>query len=175
MYFEFLLRRAHSRSRVDRKYWSGASLNSRTTCSNSVIVGVTGPIGSGLPQLGFPRRFAMISMFPIFSIQCCSTSSGPIGWIPQNGGWIQRYVPKLPERGALQSESESPPKPTILMSSTIHFKKKAPKNSLIVRLETINKSLQSRDLDGHASKMRALLVGDCREKEERWFGEPHWT
>jgi hypothetical protein len=24
-----------------------------------VIVGVIGPIGSGLPQFGFPRRFAM--------------------------------------------------------------------------------------------------------------------
>jgi hypothetical protein len=24
-----------------------------------VMVGVMGPIGSGLPQLGFPRRFAM--------------------------------------------------------------------------------------------------------------------
>jgi hypothetical protein len=59
MYFEFLLRRAHSRSRVERKYWSGESLYSRTTCSNSVIVGVIGPIGSGLPQLGFPRRLAM--------------------------------------------------------------------------------------------------------------------
>ena len=59
MYFEFLLRRAHSRRRVDRKYWSGDSLYSRTTCSNSVMVGVTGPIGSGLPQFGFPRRFAM--------------------------------------------------------------------------------------------------------------------
>src|SRR5712671_3397015 len=59
MYFEFLLRRAHSRRRVDRRYWSGESLYSRTTCSNSVMVGVTGPIGSGLPQLGFPRRFAM--------------------------------------------------------------------------------------------------------------------
>ena len=59
MYFEFLLRRAHSRKRVERKYWSGESLYSRTTCSNSVIVGVTGPIGSGLPQFGFPRRFAM--------------------------------------------------------------------------------------------------------------------
>src|SRR5258708_6930619 len=59
MYLEFLFRRAHSRSRVDRRYWSGESLYSRTTCSNSVMVGVTGPIGSGLPQLGFPRRFAM--------------------------------------------------------------------------------------------------------------------
>jgi len=59
MYFEFLLRRAHSRRRVDRKYWSGESLYSRTTCSNSVMVGVIGPIGSGLPQFGFPRRFAM--------------------------------------------------------------------------------------------------------------------
>src|SRR6267154_1513170 len=59
IYFEFLFRRAHSRSRVDRKYWSGWSLYSRTTCSNSVIVGVIGPIGSGLPQFGFPRRLAM--------------------------------------------------------------------------------------------------------------------
>src|ERR1700733_7290453 len=59
IYFEFLFRRAHSRNRVDRKYWSGDSLYSRTTCSNSVTVGVMGPIGSGLPQLGFPRRLAM--------------------------------------------------------------------------------------------------------------------
>src|ERR1700694_4360006 len=59
MYLEFLLRRAHSRSRVDRKYWSGESLYSCTTCSNSVIVGTTGPMGSGLPQFGFPRRLAM--------------------------------------------------------------------------------------------------------------------
>src|SRR5580704_13359358 len=59
MYLEFLLRRAHSRSRVDRKYWSGESLYSCTTCSNSVTVGMTGPIGSGLPQFGFPRRLAM--------------------------------------------------------------------------------------------------------------------
>src|SRR5229473_3711721 len=59
MYLEFLFRRAHSRRRVDRKYWSGESLYSCTTCSNSVIVGVTGPMGSGLPQLGFPRRLAM--------------------------------------------------------------------------------------------------------------------
>src|SRR5271163_4911459 len=59
MYFEFLFRRAHSRSLVDRMYWSGVSLNSLTTCSNDVTVGTTGPIGSGLPQLGFPRRFAM--------------------------------------------------------------------------------------------------------------------
>ena len=64
MYFEFLLRRAHSRKRVDRKYWSGDNLYSRTTCSNSVIVGVIGPIGSGFPQLGFPRRFAINSAFP---------------------------------------------------------------------------------------------------------------
>src|SRR5713226_9668865 len=63
MYFEFLLRRAHSRSRVERKYWSGESLYSRTTCSNSVMVGVIGPIGSGLPQFGFPRRLAMKHAF----------------------------------------------------------------------------------------------------------------
>ena len=63
MYFEFLLRRAHSRRRVDRRYWSGVSLYSRTTCSNSVMVGTIGPMGSGLPQLGFPRRFAMKHAF----------------------------------------------------------------------------------------------------------------
>src|ERR1700693_3435966 len=63
MYFEFLLRRAHSRRRVDRRYWSGESLYSRTTCSNSVMVGTTGPIGSGLPQFGFPRRLAMYNAF----------------------------------------------------------------------------------------------------------------
>jgi hypothetical protein len=27
-------------------------------------VGVMGPIGSGLPQFGFPRRFAMKGAFP---------------------------------------------------------------------------------------------------------------
>jgi hypothetical protein len=64
MYLEFLLRRAHSRRRVERRYWSGVSLYSRTTCSNSVMVGTIGPIGSGLPQLGFPRRFAMQKAFP---------------------------------------------------------------------------------------------------------------
>src|SRR3974377_2197089 len=40
-------------------YWSGANLNSLTTCSNSVMVGTTGPMGSGFPQFGLPRRFAM--------------------------------------------------------------------------------------------------------------------
>ena len=65
MYLEFLLRRAHSRRRVDRRYWSGESLYSRTTCSNSVMVGVIGPIGSGLPQFGFPRRLAMKNAFPL--------------------------------------------------------------------------------------------------------------
>src|ERR1700749_1909582 len=65
MYFEFLFRRAHSRSLVDRTYWSGVNLYSFTTCSNDVTVGVTGPIGSGLPQFGFPRRFAIL-LFPSF-------------------------------------------------------------------------------------------------------------
>src|ERR1700683_2294771 len=59
MYCEFLLRRAHSRRRVERMYWSGVSLYSLTTSSKEVMVGTTGPIGSGLPQLGLPRRFAM--------------------------------------------------------------------------------------------------------------------
>src|SRR5271168_426658 len=79
MYFEFLFRRAHSRSLVDRMYWSGVSLNSLTTCSNDVTVGTTGPIGSGLPQLGFPRRFAMFSQY-LFYCEIFRTSpptSGP--------------------------------------------------------------------------------------------------
>jgi hypothetical protein len=29
-----------------------------------VIVGMIGPIGSGLPQFGFPRRFAMKNLRP---------------------------------------------------------------------------------------------------------------
>src|SRR5712671_7774 len=61
MYFEFLFLRAHSRKRVERMYWSGRSLYSFTACSKDVTVGMTGPIGSGLPQLGFPRRFAIMT------------------------------------------------------------------------------------------------------------------
>src|SRR5438309_789702 len=59
IYFEFLFRLAHSRRRVERTYWSGVSLYSFTTCSKEVTVGTTGPIGSGLPQFGLPRRFAI--------------------------------------------------------------------------------------------------------------------
>ena len=59
IYLEFLLRLAHSRRRVDRMNWSGGSLNSLVICSNEVTVGTTGPMGSGLPQFGFPRRFAI--------------------------------------------------------------------------------------------------------------------
>jgi hypothetical protein len=40
-------------------YISGLSLNSFTICSKEVTVGTTGPMGSGLPQFGFPRRFAI--------------------------------------------------------------------------------------------------------------------
>src|SRR5215471_20496630 len=62
IYFEFLLRRAHSRRRVERTYWSGVSLNSLTACSNDVTTGITGPMGSGLPQFGLPRRFAITKL-----------------------------------------------------------------------------------------------------------------
>src|SRR5258708_722141 len=61
MYLEFLFRRAHSRKRVERMYWSGVSLNSFTACSNDVTTGITGPIGSGLPQLGLQRLFAILT------------------------------------------------------------------------------------------------------------------
>ena len=61
MYLEFLFLRAHSRRRVERKYWSGWSLNSFTACSNEVTTGIIGPMGSGFPQFGFPRRLAMSS------------------------------------------------------------------------------------------------------------------
>ena len=67
MYLEFLFRRAHSRRRVERTYWSGVSLYSFTICSNDVTVGTTGPIGSGLPQFGFPRRFAISSVVPFLA------------------------------------------------------------------------------------------------------------
>jgi hypothetical protein len=33
-----------------------------------VIVGTTGPIGSGLPQLGLPRRFAIVNWLPALPI-----------------------------------------------------------------------------------------------------------
>jgi hypothetical protein len=35
-----------------------------TACSKDVTVGITGPIGSGLPQFGFPRRFAIKFFLP---------------------------------------------------------------------------------------------------------------
>jgi hypothetical protein len=35
-------------------------LNSLTACSNEVTTGMTGPMGSGLPQLGLPRRLAIV-------------------------------------------------------------------------------------------------------------------
>jgi len=70
MYLEFLLRRAHSRRRVDRMYWSGGSLNSLVICSKEVTVGTTGPMGSGLPQFGFPRRFAIDLFVLILGKEC---------------------------------------------------------------------------------------------------------
>jgi hypothetical protein len=40
-------------------------LNLSTACSNPVIVGVSAPDRAGLPQFGFPRRFA-IGLRPSF-------------------------------------------------------------------------------------------------------------
>src|SRR5580693_1478441 len=85
MYLEFLLRRAHSRRRVDRMYWSGGSLNSFTICSNEVTVGTTGPMGSGLPQFGFPRRFA---------IDFVSLEEGCLSLEPRPAAWGLRVYPR---------------------------------------------------------------------------------
>src|ERR1022692_3434751 len=98
MYLEFLFLRAHSRRRVERMYWSGWSLNSFTTCSNSVIVGTTGPIGSGLPQLGLPRRFAIFALFPLSRFNYVDDVIGPndaystrlSNWIRATSTRIQR-------------------------------------------------------------------------------------
>src|SRR5271166_4048173 len=89
MYLEFLFFRAHSRRRVERMYWSGWSLNSLTTCSNSVMVDTTGPIGSGLPQLGLPRRFAMVQFLSAFKFDIRMTHlvPGDISW-PRVSNWI---------------------------------------------------------------------------------------
>src|SRR5580658_4250468 len=102
MYFEFLLRRAHSRRRVDRMYWSGVSLYSLTICSNDVTVGTTGPIGSGLPQFGFPRRFAI-----------STRSSFPGGVIRRKHFSLARFYRKLavsPDNATLRLSAETPPR-----------------------------------------------------------------
>ena len=78
IYLEFLLRRAHSRRRVDRMNWSGGSLNSFVICSKEVTVGTTGPMGSGLPQFGFPRRFAID--FYVLERRILPVTSSDMGW-----------------------------------------------------------------------------------------------
>lgn len=70
MYLLFLFRRAHSRRRVERMYWSGVSLNSFTACSNEVTTGITGPIGSGFPQFGFPRLLAIVMSSYLWIEKC---------------------------------------------------------------------------------------------------------
>src|SRR6202158_822240 len=97
MYLEFLFRRAHSRNCVERKYWSGESLYSCTTCSNSVIVGVTGPIGSGLPQLGFPRRLAMKNI-PSYAWDKYSFFKPLSSLIPRSAQGIHPHKGKLNHR-----------------------------------------------------------------------------
>lgn len=59
MYFEFLLRHAHSRRRGELTYWSGARLKRSTARSNEVGSTITGASDTDFPQLGFPRRFAI--------------------------------------------------------------------------------------------------------------------
>jgi hypothetical protein len=47
-----------------------------TICSKEVTVGTTGPMGSGLPQFGFPIRFAMFVFVPQKEWDCFPTTSG---------------------------------------------------------------------------------------------------
>src|SRR5438270_11947825 len=94
IYLEFLLRRAHSRRRVERMYWSGVSLNSFTACSNEVTIGITGPIGSGLPQLGLPRLFAIFKFVLPLGDKVSKNSLKCL--IPFGCIWIQ-LVPKNQE------------------------------------------------------------------------------
>src|ERR1700683_4256204 len=102
MYLEFLLRRAHSRGRGERRYWSGVSLYSRTTCSNSVMVGTIGPMGSGLPQFGFPRRLAMKRAFRTkgnYSIDRSKTYDCSIYMILRNvPGFMENGIPNRQSR-----------------------------------------------------------------------------
>src|SRR5947209_18065743 len=93
MYFEFLFRLAHSRRRVERTYWSGVSLYSFTTCSKEVTVGTTGPIGSGLPQFGLPRRFAISYFFLFVLFQPVTGGTEATGSVlPVPSGWLHRSL-----------------------------------------------------------------------------------
>src|SRR5947207_5476665 len=105
MYLEFLLRRAHSRRRFDRRYWSGVSLNSFTACSNDVTIGITGPMGSGLPQLGLPRLFAIINLLLAFSGDKSNQIKALQNWIPFGSSGIQPRKPKIFEDRHLQGRS----------------------------------------------------------------------
>src|SRR6478752_3124464 len=90
MYLEFLFRLAHSRRRVERTYWSGVSLYSFTTCSKEVTVGTTGPIGSGLPQFGLPRRFAISCLSFSLLFQPLTAGIESIGsTLPTPFGWLR--------------------------------------------------------------------------------------
>src|SRR5881227_4033630 len=95
MYFEFLFLRAHSRKRVERMYWSGRSLYSFTTCSKEVTVGTTGPIGSGLPQFGFPRRFAIGCVFLCFEINLRRSNPGAYDRSHRRPGSLWTQPPPL--------------------------------------------------------------------------------
>jgi len=104
IYFEFLFLRAHSRSLVDRMYWSGVNLNSFTTCSNDVTVGTTGPIGSGLPQFGFPRRFAISLSVPLRRL----TSALHLTHNKKSATFILRHLCAKSKPGACFCQGDDP-------------------------------------------------------------------
>src|SRR5271167_2958844 len=117
MYLEFLFFRAHSRRRMERMYWSGWSLNSFTTCSNSVMVGTIGPIGSGLPQLGLPRRFAIVQCRPVFSMRI--TFFGPSDPVASLSNWIHYTSTTI--QGAVSGSFPGPDKQEGRFQRTLHY------------------------------------------------------
>ena len=59
IYLEFLFRRAHSKTGGPDVLIRAKLELLRNLLEGGHEVGITGPMGSGLPQFGFPRRFAI--------------------------------------------------------------------------------------------------------------------
>jgi len=84
MYLESRFRSTHSRNCLELTYSFGLSLSLRAVCSNSVKVGIAAPAGWGLPQFGFPRRFA-IGLHSSFRYRPTNKTSPVKGFKERNG------------------------------------------------------------------------------------------